>query len=553
MNNIIRISLRAAAAVLAVILASSCIFEKENPSAEGKVRRVMVQIGISTDGGMTTKAQGDAVATTPEDATNPENVVNTLRVYAYNADDGNKLCGYLHVDNVTGVSSSASKAYMMDLRIPYSQMSTSHNIVFRAVANAESISYTGNLDVEEIFRDFDGTTTFTENIAYTSFDAMMYEVSQNYGKYAEDGTTVLEAMPMYCQTDPIAINLSQTATSDKVAGNASEHTGHILTKIVPIKLTRPMAKIDVYAAEASTETASGDSDAGIQITSVQLVNPVAAGKLFPGTPSTPAQNATAAMNISTANVTKAVIADDNTKADLYTRVTSSYYIAENATGTAGKFSYGQTTADATLATEAAGATALKIGYKVSATAETEYGYVVMPPIARNTWYKVLARITANGEMALTLNVQEWDSGEIANVNFEDEVTLTKTSWTFGDGVENKNNTIVFSSASDLEATYNFTLNTPVGGTWYASLDGDIQNFVLETAGETEGSKITGKTVSGPITTGSSYVKIKTTSSNAEQGQKIATFKLIAKTANGDRTLTVKFDSTKESYTLVQNQ
>ena len=493
----IRISLRAAAAVLAVILASSCIFEKENPSAEGKVRRVMVQIGISTDGGMTTKAQGDAVATTPEDATNPENVVNTLRVYAYNADDNNKLCGYLHVNNVTGVSSSASKAYMMDLRIPYSQMNTSHNIVFRAVANAESISYTGNLDVEEIFRDFDGTTTFTENIAYTSFDAMMYEVSQNYGKYAEDGTTVLKAMPMYCQTAPIAINLSQTTTSDKVAGNASEHTGHILSKIVPITLTRPMAKIDVYAAEASTETASGDSDAGIQITSVQLVNPVAEGKLFPGTPSTPAQNATATMTISTANVTKAVIAADNSIANKYTRVTNSYYIAENAAGTAGNFSYGQTTADATLATEAAGATALKIGYKVSATAETEYGYVVMPPIARNTWYKVLARITANGEMALTLNVLNWTTGETFEVDFNNVVAHDESygfKW-FKGKTEVTNNvvngTYTFSSAADDEVTCKFKLTAPIGGKWYATLTGgDIQKYsIVSGTGDIEGGEM----------------------------------------------------------------
>ena len=490
----IRISLRAAAAVLAVILASSCIFEKENPSAEGKVRRVMVQIGISTDGGMTTKAQGDAVATTPEDATNPENVVNTLRVYAYNADDNNKLCGYLHVDNVTGVSSSASKAYMMDLRIPYSKMNTSQNIVFRAVANAESISYTGNLDVEEIYRDFDGSTIFSENIAHTSFDAMMYEVSQDYGKYAEDGTTVLKAMPMYCQTAPIAINLSQTDTSDKVAGNASDHTGHILSKIVPIKLTRPMAKIDVYAAEASTKTASGDSDAGIQITSVQLVNPVAAGKLFPGTPSTPAQNATAAMTISTPNVTKAVIAAENSIANKYTRVTNSYYIAENAEGTAGKFSYGQTTANATLATEAAGATALKIGYKVSATAETEYGYVVMPPIARNTWYKVLARITANGKMALTLNVLNWTTGETFKVDFDNVVTHDESygfKWFKGEtdvtsSVEN--NTYTFSSAANDQVTCKFKLTAPIGGRWYATLSGgDIQKYSIEDgSGDIEG-------------------------------------------------------------------
>jgi hypothetical protein len=326
---------------------------------------------------------------------------------------------------------------------------------------------------------------------------MMYEVSQNYGKYAEDGITVLEEMPMYCQTEPIAINLSQTATPDKVAGNASEHTGHILSKIVPIKLTRPMAKIDVYAAEASTEKASGASDAGIQIESVQLVNAVAEGKLFPGTLSEQAQSATAEMEISTANVTTAVIAAENSIANKYTRITNSYYIAENAEGTAGKFSYGQTTANATLATEAAGATALKIGYKVSATAETEYGYVVMPPIARNTWYKVLARITANGEMALTLNVLNWTTGKTFKVDFDNVVAHDESygfKWFKGETDVTSsvaNNTYTFSSAANDQVTCKFKLTAPIGGKWYATLaGGDIQKYsIVSGTGDIEGGEM----------------------------------------------------------------
>ena len=96
------------------------------------------------------------------------------------------------------------------------------------------------------------------------------------------------------------------------------------------------------------------------------------------------------------------------------------------------------------------------------------------------------------------------------------------------------------------------MDTPVGGKWYASLDGDIQNFVLET-GEGE-SKQSGKTVSGNITAQSTSVTVKTIASNADQGQKTATFKLIARTADETRTLTVKFNADgTEYYTLIQNQ
>lgn len=555
MQKIINIILKAAIAVLAMTLAASCIFEKENPIVKGGVKTVMVQFDVNSSGMVQTKApiiEGED----EEEATE----IKTLRVFAYTKKtvdnvETYSLCGFLYLTGAQ-IKAASTTALLMDIRLPYTQMNSEQTIYFRAVANAEGMTGTDDMLSVSVGRNEDGSMTMSENIGYDELGQITYGITNQ----VTDGITTQSfnyGMPMYCETyTTVNLNTQGTEVTD-VPGHVS-HTKLPEPIKVSLQLTRSLAKIEVYAAESTTETAKKATN--ITITGVSFANVPQSGNLF-NEPSSTAELSYYEGYIDVATLNEGVVGSKVKSADLnaikvpgnYTPVSNAFYLAENNQGADSEYFCGTTDYAALTGDDATKATILRIAYTLGNDETPKYGYVKMPKIQRNTCYKVLARIKANGEMALTLNVQEWDSGEIANVNFEDEVTLTNPSWTFGDGVENKNNTIVFGSASGLEATYNFTLNTPVGGTWYASLDGDIQNFVLETAGETEGSKITGKTVSGPITTGSSYVKIKTTSSNAEQGQKIATFKLIAKTADGDRTLTVKFDSTKESYTLVQNQ
>lgn len=494
MQKIINTILKAAIAVLAMTLAASCIFEKENPIVKGGVKTVMVQFDVNSSGMVQTKApiiEGDDEPEATE--------IKTLRVFAYTKKTVNNvetysLCGFLYLTGAQ-IEAASTTALLMDIRLPYTQMNSEQTIYFRAVANAEGMTGTDDMLSVSVGRNEDGSMTMSENIGYDELGQITFGINNQ----VTDGITTQSfgnGMPMYCETQTtVNLNTQGTEVTD-VPGHVS-HTKLPAPIKVSLQLTRSLAKIDVYAAEASTKTASGDSDAGIQITSVQLVNPVAAGKLFPGTPSTPAQNATAAMTISTPNVTKAVIAAENSIANKYTRITNSYYIAENAAGTAGKFSYGQTTADATLATEAAGATALKIGYKVSATAETEYGYVVMPPIARNTWYKVLARITANGKLAFDLNVLDWVPGAEVDVDFDNVVAHDESygfKW-FKGKTEVTNNvvngTYTFSSAADDEVTCKFKLTAPIGGKWYATLaGGDIQKYSIEGgSGDIEGGEM----------------------------------------------------------------
>ena len=76
-NNII---LKATMAILAVVLAAGCVFEKENPTASREYRNVLVQLGISTDPMTQTKA--DAAQIGNQTPTPDEKLVSSLRVYS---------------------------------------------------------------------------------------------------------------------------------------------------------------------------------------------------------------------------------------------------------------------------------------------------------------------------------------------------------------------------------------------------------------------------------------------------------------------------------------
>lgn len=419
MNRIINIYTKVAAAVLAVTLAAGCVFEKDNPVRDGELRSVMVQLGVTTDGGMTaTKADAQA------EGTDVENTINTLRVYAYTGAQGSeRLCGYLYAEDVLGVNSTTSKAYMMDIRLPYSQMNETHNITFKAVANAEAMRNAADLDITELGRDGVGAFVFTGNLAYGTFDSIKYYIpNQDFVSEPEEGADpVFLGMPMYCVTEPISIDLANTVTATQTAVNAADHAGHTLVANVPIVLTRSLAKITVHAAEDAGEGDSSEKETDITISGVTIYNAVKDGLLFGGTLENPDKDPSVSLfeTGQTVEVAHAVAEADATTGT-YTPVAGPYYLAENKAGTTGKFYYGETTKDADLATEANGATALKIAYKVGTNGDEKFGYVIMPPIERNTWYKVLARITSNGEIAITFAILPWEIVD-NNINVNEHI------------------------------------------------------------------------------------------------------------------------------------
>lgn len=472
-----------------------------------------------------------------------ETAIKDLRVYAYTNETKNgvttkRLCGYLYAEDVDAAETSGSPL-LMDIKVPFEEYKNEQTVYFAAIANSSAMKVPQGVIIDALGRNPDGSLVPPANFAWSSFGNITYKIDQE--EFPETG------MPMYFQTDetkdavteydpndsadddaPVKINLMATGTSVNQPG----HNGHTKLPIkVTLGLTRSLAKIEVYAAEDAGQGTSGTSTAGIQITGVKLINVIADGPLFPATPST----TTLTTNPTLGGKAVALAASAAEKADpsKYTKITDAYYLAENAAGTTGKFYYGETTKDADLATEANGATALKIAYTVGTNGEEKYGYVVMPPIERNTWYKVLARITAGGQMTLTFVAQPWNL-VTEELTYDDNVSVTegKIKWS----VEPNDNAEVVTNGNDLSCE--FTIATPSYATWHASfipLEGDQNAFGFVTTDENL-NVVTVPTFSGPV--GSpAKLTIRPLVQNPTQTNK-ARLRIIVRTNEG-RTIVVK--------------
>jgi hypothetical protein len=172
----------------------------------------------------------------------------------------------------------------------------------------------------------------------------------------------------------------------------------------------------------------------------------------------------------------------------------------------------------------------------------------MPPIVRNTWYKVLARITAGKEIKLDIVALPWDDAKDQTIDFLDNVTLKNSAWDNGDGFTDDSQKAIlsFGPGNDKAATFKFTLDTPRGGTWYATIaEGDIQNFAF-----IDKNNNLVKTVSSDITGAEQSFTIKPLESLSMGEKKSVKLRLVAVTEDQSRSLTVKFGS-KDFYTIEQ--
>lgn len=389
MQKLINITLKAAAAILAVILAASCVFEKENPVSKQQKQNVLVQIGVSTDGMAQTKA--DVITGDDQDGEGVEKTISTLRVYAY---IGGVLSGYAYVPEY----SSTSKIYMDLKNLP---ASGNVDVRFMAVANEGSMkaSTTSHLNIE-VGTNQDGSISLPSSFGLDSFNGITYEIANQQFTTGDGEQKKTVGMPMYADAT-VKINVDNVGNP-----NTGDHEGHfILQQAVNLTLTRSLAKIEVYAAEAaSATTAEGKTeDTSVTITGVSLANVPESGNLF----TAPADNATLTytdfngegvqgtgysssfLKAGTVDETAGTVnkkVSETATADIqnpdnYTLVSNAYYLAENNQEEATKYDFG--TVDYTTGDTPTKATVLKIDYKVGGTDKT--GYVKMPQIKRNTW------------------------------------------------------------------------------------------------------------------------------------------------------------------------
>lgn len=122
-------------------------------------------------------------------------------------------------------------------------------------------------------------------------------------------------------------------------------------------------------------------------------------------------------------------------------------------------------------------------YTVSLNDGTEYPAVPIlvdgqqvTELLRNHILSITGTVNSSG-WELTCEVNPWEKEDI-DLSFEDNLSYSQGNWTSGTFIEILDNNIVHLSP-DKTAELTFTIQTPSGAKWRASLEGDVNAFEFE--------------------------------------------------------------------------
>ena len=359
MNKLFNIFVKTSLCFIAAMMCISCLMEKEQTSAPGQ--SVMIELSVSASD-MTKSASTDM-----------EKAINSLRVYAYY---GERLAGY-----ASRQATVPGEPFYMDLELPESGK---HNVKFYLVANEAEMTYQN------------AAVAFTEDMTMAQLEAVKFSAMAT-GK----------ALPMYCiQTETIDVDAVSEAANDEAG-----HNGHIiLTQKVNFDLTRPVAKVSVYAAK--TEGASADP----QILGIELL---AAGTraynyLFPQADQTlnaiPSRANDDVLLSSAVAVTSGIAKSTSAlqNPDNYTPVVGGKYLYEV---TYGSEAWNVTSGNANEAV-------FHIAYSLGEGQPRKDAYVYLPPVLRNKHIKVCIYINAEGNIIINYVVADWEDNETKDIRFD---------------------------------------------------------------------------------------------------------------------------------------
>ena len=359
MNKLFNIFVKTSLCFIAAMMCISCLMEKEQTSAPGQ--SVMIELSVSASD-MTKSASTDM-----------EKAINSLRVYAYY---GERLAGY-----ALRQATAPGEPFYMDLELPESGK---HNVKFYLVANEAEMTYQN------------AAVAFTEEMTIAQLEAVKFSAMAT-GK----------ALPMYCiRTETIDVDAVSEAANDKAG-----HNGHIiLTQKVNFDLTRPVAKVSVYAAK--TAGASADP----QILGIELL---AAGTraynyLFPQADQTlnaiPSRANDDVLLSSAVAVTSGIAKGSSAlqNPDNYTPVVGGKYLYEVA--------YGSDVWN--VSSGNANEAVFHIAYSLGEGQPRKDAYVYLPPVLRNKHIKVCIYINAEGNIIINYVVADWEDNETKDIRFD---------------------------------------------------------------------------------------------------------------------------------------
>lgn len=347
--------------ILAAASSAGCLLEKDGTSADRQ--SVMIQLSVSVGDEMT-----KLTVLPDEDATTDEKVINSLRVYAFY---GDRLAGY-----VSRQATALNDPFLMDLELPESGV---HNVDFYVIANEEEMAYEN------------GTVMLTGNMTKAQLEAIRFT-----------GLAHSAALPMYCKlTEPIDVDAVSA-----VANTEAGHNGHLmLLQSIKFELSRSLAKLSVYAAK-SAGAATTPQIMGITLLSGGTRH---FSYLFEQESSilddiTPRVN-DRTLHSSAVPVTSELIKGTSDMQDpsKYTPIMTGAYLPEVREGSS----------DWNVSSGNERAAVLHVEYTVAAGEAYRYANVYLPPIERNTHYKVCIFINAEGQIIINYVVADWEDNSVA--------------------------------------------------------------------------------------------------------------------------------------------
>ena len=359
MHKVNNILLNIVLGFIVAMTAVGCQLEKDGPSADRQ--SVMIELRVS-EAGMTKAA-----------STEMEKVINSLHVFAFY---GERLAGY-----AARQATVLDEPFYMDLELPETG---THAVKFYLVANEAEMTYENS------------PVTLSKNMTISQLENLKFSA-----------LTTGSALPMYCiQTE----NINVDAVSD-AANNEEGHEGHIiLTQKVKFDLTRPLAKVSVYAAK--TSGASTDP----QILSIKLLAPGtrAYNYLLPQTdevlnaiPSRVNDEVLLSSAVAvTDELVKGTAAMENP--DSYTPVVEDKYLYE--------VTYGSDAWNVSSGNEREAV--LQLEYNLGEGQPLRNAYVYLPEVERNKHIKVCIFINAEGQIIINYVVADWEDNVMADIRFD---------------------------------------------------------------------------------------------------------------------------------------
>lgn len=347
MQNKINILIKIALTVFVAISAIGCINEKD--ALSGDLQSVAVGVRLST-----------APMTKALDPTEAESVINEARIYAYL---GSRQVGHFYSESV-----SSNQPVTIDLTLPYNGI---YDVEFYVIANESSMS--GLADLQ--------TSMTRSDLSALQFNNILMQ----------------EGCPMYC-IETVAINVNNVLEQPS---NLPGHVGHeVLADKVTLTLSRPMAKIQIFAAKM-------DDASAVKINSVKILSKGTrwSNYLFPAEESVLQQMQPTDFDrtLLTDHTVSNVVSKDNlTDQSSYGKASEEEYIFEVPFGSPSI----QTPVDASV-----NSVVLEVNYSYG-DSPSKIGYVYMPAIERNNAYQVYCSFESSGNIILNYIVADWTDAQM---------------------------------------------------------------------------------------------------------------------------------------------